>query len=196
MFRVLVAPQQRNRDGLDALVQEFGDHPFRLGARQRNQHAAPVVDPLGGFRDEVAGDDLRRLFRCAQVPPIGQSQSGHPATGPHDEDFIREAARGDEAGLGSHPGEDDVGRLSGPVRKLFRVREELFRGESGLLGNQLEPFDQALDEIPGGGAGLGRVNGAGVNVYGRYVGERATDVQANDICHRKSFRGTRQSIAR
>jgi hypothetical protein len=182
MPRVSKRPQQRDGDRLDVECEELFDRARRLRFVERDDDLAGVVDALVDLAHARLGDQRRRLARASEVLDVLRPKPGVAALEVHDHQRVGVAARGEEADARDVAGDQRVERGRRPVRDQLGVAEQLCGLAAECGGELAHDRDHAAREVGRRRRGLRRGHGSAV-VGGDGVGERAADVDPDDVAH-------------
>ena len=180
--RIAEAPQERDGERLDALVQKLADGAARLRLVERHDDAALVVDALVDLANEALGDERRRLVGAHHRLNVLGIEPGVAARQIHDGERIAVAAGGEKADLGDVAGDERVERGGGAVRDVFGLSQQIVPRHAEILRQFVENIEHALGVIVRRRRCLGADEMSGA--VGRDgVGKSSADVDPDQIGH-------------
>src|SRR6185503_13073232 len=187
-------PQEADRDRLYALAEQLADRGLGFLLVELDHDFAEAVDALGDAADQALRHDRRGLGGLRKMHHLADVAPAVAARAAHDVDRVLVAARGDEADPGAALLDDGVGAHGRAVRQEGDIAAELAELEAERLGARAERVHHAAREVRRRRGHLGGEELAGA-VHDRAVGERAADVDADQVAHFAILAAMRALIA-
>ena len=179
---VAEGPEQRDRDGADAVVEQCADRGAGAVLVEGDDHGAVAVDALGDLQRVPLGQQVVALVLLQDVLQLVGGAAEVAALDVHDEDRVAVALGGEEPDRRHVAHDQRVERGRRAVRDVVGVGQHLGQRPADLFGEQPEDVEHAEGVVGRGGRRLRGDHRAGVVVQ-HGVGERAAHVHADDIGH-------------
>ena len=175
MGRIHVRVEQADRDRLDAVGDEPGNHPSRARLVEVTQGGAVGEQALIDLAPEVTGHQWRRWIDEDVVHVVA-------ALAP-DLERVAEACRGEQ----SRPRALALDQRVGRERGAMDGRVHVAGGNAAVVEQSVDTLLDAVSGILRRGEDLADAQRAGALVHEHEVGERSADIDANPRWHEGKF---------
>ena len=178
--RVDRGPQERDRQRLDARVDQVLHRAAHLVLDERDDHVAVDVDALGDRADELRRDEGGRLVGLRDVEGLLAGQARRAAGALHDEDHTVVPARGEQTDPGTAPLDDRVRAGGRPMDQARAVLQQRAKVDLQHVRGSLDRVEEPARAIVRGGWRLPGHN-VPLGVHHDAVGEGAADVDTDHV---------------